>query len=75
MVYGSHSATRLALKMSKRSDKYLICAAVNAELGYDEVIKQVDKFPAIVICDVKGKPAESNIEILLRKIYSGLYHP
>ena len=40
--------------MSKRSDKYLICAAVNAELGYDEVIKQVDKFPAIVICDVKG---------------------
>lgn len=54
LVYGSHSATRLALKMSKRSDKYLICAAVNAELGYDEVIKQVDKFPAIVICDVKG---------------------
>ena len=52
LVYGSHS--RLALKMSKRSDKYLICAAVNAELGYDEVIKQVDKFPAIVICDVKG---------------------
>ena len=48
LVYGSHSATRLALKMSKRSDKYLICAAVNAELGYDEVIKQV------VICDVKG---------------------
>ena len=54
LVYGSRSATRLALKMSKRSDKYLICAAVNAELGYDEVIKQVDKFPAIVICDVKG---------------------
>lgn len=54
LVYGSHSATRLALKMSKRSDKYLICAAVNADLGYDEVIKQVDKFPAIVICDVKG---------------------
>ena len=32
LVYGSHSATRLALQMSKRSDKYLICAAVNAEL-------------------------------------------
>ena len=54
LVYGSHSATRLVMKMSKRSDKYLICAAVNADLGYDEVIKQVDKFPSVVICDVKG---------------------
>ena len=55
MVYGSKSATRLVYKMSKRYDKYLICAAVDVAQGYDEVIRQISPYSAVVLCDVKSE--------------------
>lgn len=54
LVYGSHSAVRLVKKMSKRSDKYLICDAVSAEESFENILSKVSKYSAAIICDVKS---------------------
>jgi exopolysaccharide biosynthesis polyprenyl glycosylphosphotransferase len=54
LVYGSRSATRLVYKMSKRSDKYLICAAISAEEDFETLAARVAEFEAVVLCDVKS---------------------
>lgn len=54
LVYGSHSATRLVGKMSKRVDKYLICSAVSADENLDAIIDKIKGFSAVVLCDVKS---------------------
>lgn len=55
IVYGSHNATELVLKMSRRSDKYRICASVNIEEGLDEVYDRIASYESVIICDVKAQ--------------------
>ena len=55
LVYGSRAATELVYKMSKRSDKYLICSAVCTDEGYESVIEKIRGFEAVVLCDVKSQ--------------------
>lgn len=55
LVYGSHSAVPLVYKMSKRSDKYLICSAVDSSKeDYETVLERISHFEAAVLCDVKS---------------------
>lgn len=54
LVYGSHSATRLVYKMSKRSDKYLICSAISTEQGFEAIIAKISEYSGVVLCDVKS---------------------
>ncbi len=55
LVYGSKAATELVYKMSKRSDKYLICSAVCTDEGYESIIEKIQGFQAVVLCDVKSQ--------------------
>lgn len=55
LVYGSHSATKLVGKMSKRDDKYLICSAVNADEELDLIIEKIKDFSTVILCDVKAR--------------------
>lgn len=54
LVYGSHSATRLVYKMSKRSDKYLICSAISTEQAFEAIIAKISEYSGVVLCDVKS---------------------
>lgn len=53
MIYGSTLAESLVYKMSSRAEKYDICEAVNMEEGLPEIFSRLEKYKAVVICDVK----------------------
>lgn len=53
MVYDiSQNATTLIEKMSLRTDKYMICKAICISRGYDEIIKEIKDYDAVIICDI-----------------------
>ncbi len=55
IIYGSHLATEVVYKMSKMDDRYVISESVNVDEGYDELIKKIDKYESIIICDVPAR--------------------
>jgi exopolysaccharide biosynthesis polyprenyl glycosylphosphotransferase len=52
LLHGDISANSIIQKMSTRSDKYQICAALNVNKGYDAVIKVLKDFDAVIIWDI-----------------------
>lgn len=53
MVYdGSQNAEILIEKMSLRTDKYIICKAVNVSTGYENIIQEILNYDAVIICDI-----------------------
>lgn len=61
ILYGSHQAANLVLKMSQRVDKYMICESVSISEDH-EVIKQLLlKYEGVIICDI---PAEMRNDYL-----------
>ncbi len=55
IVYANKSARSLVYKMSKRYDKFIICAAINANEGFERISKELTNFDAVVICDTENK--------------------
>lgn len=55
IIFGSHQATELVYKMSKIEERFVISESVSVDEGYDEIIKKVDKFDSIIICDVPAR--------------------
>lgn len=55
IVYANKSARSLIYKMSKRYDKFMICAAINAEEGFERISKEVVNFDAVIICDTENQ--------------------
>lgn len=55
LIYGSDSAESLIYKMNTRVDKYDICEAVDIAKGLDQVYQCIDRFQAVIICDVKAE--------------------
>ncbi len=55
LVYANKSARSLVYKMSKRYDKFIICAAINAEEGFDRISREILNFDAVVICDTENQ--------------------
>lgn len=55
LVYANKSARSLVYKMSKRYDKFIICAAINAEEGFDRISREIVNFDAVVICDTENE--------------------
>ncbi len=49
---GSLNAQVLTEKMSLRTDKYMICKAVSISTGYENVLKEVEEFDSVIICDI-----------------------
>lgn len=61
VIYGSHAATELVMKMAKMPDKYLIRESVNVTEGLQYVLERADAYRSVIICDV---PARMRNDIL-----------
>ena len=55
LVYANKSARSLVYKMSKRYDKFIICAAINAEDGFERISREIVNYDAVVICDTENR--------------------
>lgn len=55
LVYANKSARSLVYKMSKRYDKFIICAAINVEEGFERISCEVLNYDAVVICDTPNE--------------------
>ena len=55
IIYGSHQAAALVLKMSQRVDKYMICESISITEPEERVKELIMKYDGVIICDT---PAE-----------------
>ena len=61
VVYGSHKAAELVLKMSTRVDKYMICESISCTEGLKRITEQLNGFDGAILCDI---PAELRNDLL-----------
>lgn len=54
IVYGSSLADSLIAKLSKRKEKYKVCASVSANEDIDAIIEKISKYEAVILCDLKA---------------------
>lgn len=55
IIYGERAAAELAIKMSRRVDKYMICESVNADHSLSEMKTAIDKYEGVILCDMPGQ--------------------
>ncbi len=55
LVYANKSARSLVYKMSKRYDKFIICAAINTEEGFERISREIINYDAVIICDTENE--------------------
>ncbi|MCM1335572.1 MAG: sugar transferase [Bacteroides sp.] len=55
LVYANKSARSLVYKMSKRYDKFIICAAINVDEGFERIASCITDYDAVVICDTPNE--------------------
>lgn len=55
LVYANKSARSLVYKMSKRYDKFIICAAINVNEGFERISTLLPEYDAVVICDTPNE--------------------
>lgn len=61
VIYGHYSPDDLIAKINTRKDKYNICAAVSYEIGHEELYPMIQKYNAVVLCDL---PAQARNQIM-----------
>lgn len=52
ILYGSHQAATLVLKMSQRVDKYMICESVSVNEDRQKIEQLILKYEGVIICDI-----------------------
>lgn len=52
ILYGSHQAAALVLKMSRRVDKYMICESVSISEEREKIEELILKYEGVIICDI-----------------------
>lgn len=55
VIYGDRNAAELVLKMSRRVDKYMICASVSSDAASEEIIETIQMYEGVILCDVSGQ--------------------
>ena len=55
ILYGSHEAATLVLKMSRRVDKYMICESVSINENPDKIKELILKYEGVIICDIPAR--------------------
>lgn len=55
ILYGSHQAVSLVMKMSKRIDKYMICESININEPQDKIKELILKYEGVIICDITAE--------------------
>lgn len=61
ILYGSHQAAEIVIKMSERVDKYMICESINFSEDPEVIREQILKYEGVIICDI---PAEERNDYL-----------
>lgn len=61
ILYGSHQAADIVIKMSERVDKYMICESINFSENPEVIREQILKYEGVIICDI---PAEERNDYL-----------
>ena len=61
IIYGSHQAAALVLKMSQRVDKYMICESISITEPAEKVRELIMKYEGAIVCDI---PAEQRNDYL-----------
>ncbi|HRR76995.1 MAG TPA: sugar transferase [Ruminococcus sp.] len=61
ILYGSHQAAALVMKMSQRVDKYMICESVSINEDSETIKELILKYEGVIICDI---PAEQRNDYL-----------
>lgn len=67
MVYSNESAANLILKIKGRDDKYKIGSTINASEGLDAIKKEIDKYEAVVICDLESSMRNKIVKYCFKK--------
>ncbi len=55
IVYSSPAAAALVMKMSRRVDKYMICKSVSADAPYQDILRKIEQYDGVIICDIPAK--------------------
>jgi exopolysaccharide biosynthesis polyprenyl glycosylphosphotransferase len=67
LVYGNDSATSLISKVNGHKDKYNISSAINVDEGLDTILKEIDKYEAVVICDLDSSIRNKIVKYCFKK--------
>lgn len=54
IVYGSSLADSLIAKISKRKEKYKVCASISANESFDDICDKISRYESVILCDIKS---------------------
>lgn len=54
IIYSSHSATNLLIKMAVRDDQFHICESASIDQGYEHIKERILDYDGAIICDISG---------------------
>lgn len=62
ILYGSHQAAALVLKMSQRVDKYMICESISINEDEDKIRELILKYEGVIICDIPANKRNNYVK-------------
>ena len=68
ILYGSHQAASLVLKMSQRVDKYMICESVSITESPEKIRELILKYEGVIICDIPAEERNDYLKFCYRTI-------
>ncbi len=54
VIYGDKVAADLVFKMSRRVEKYMICASINTNSPLEEIYQTINQYEGVILCEVSG---------------------
>ncbi len=62
ILYGSHQAASLVMKMSRRVDKYMICESISASEDPEKIKELILKYEGVIICDISAEQRNNYVK-------------
>lgn len=66
-IYGDYPPEELIQKFGSRNDKYHICDTISYHVGMDKIIQEMDKYPAVMLCDLPAVERNHLMKYCYRK--------
>lgn len=66
-IYGDYPPEELIQKFGSRNDKYHICDTISYHVGMDKIIQEMDKYPAVMLCDLPAVERNQLMKYCYRK--------
>lgn len=67
MIYRNESVSSLLLKMNGHKESYQICSAISIEEGLKVILKEIDKYEGIVLCDISSDMRNDIVKYCFKK--------